>query len=81
MEASAIAAALADGTAAERECAYAAIESAVRGASAERGASVEKDEAVALAVACVKPLVVSVLCAPATKIAQPEYLRALVLIF
>ena len=60
MEASQIAAVLADGTAEERECAYAAIESVVRGAAVERGASVKKDEAVALAVACVRPLVVSV---------------------
>ena len=62
--ASSIAAALANGTATERESAYATIEGVVRGVGSE--------EVVALAVACVKPLIVSVLCAPASRIAVTE---------
>jgi hypothetical protein len=52
-----IAAALAEGGAEEREVAYAAVEAAVRGAPASHGRG--KEQALALAAACVEPLVVS----------------------
>ena len=72
-----IAAALADGTAEEREHALAAIESVVRGAPPSGSG---REQAVALAVASVKPLIVSVLCAPASKVGETEFVRASVLL-
>ena len=67
-----IGAALAEGTAEEREAAYATIEGAVRGGGSE---------AVSLAVACAKLLVESVLCAPATKVGEAEAVRASLLLY
>ena len=60
-EASRIAAAFAEGTAEEREAAYAALETAARTSPSSGSA---RAQAVALAAAGVKPLIVSVLCAP-----------------
>lgn len=74
-EAARIVAALAGGGASEREVAYATLEGVVRGAPPSGSG---KEQAVALAVACARPLV-SVLCAPA--IAAVEYQRAAVLLF
>ena len=73
-EASRIAAALAEGGGEEREAAYATLEGAVRGSDG-------REQAVALAVACVKPLIVSVLCAPASRIAATEWRRASLLLY
>ena len=73
-QAAEIAAALTEGGAEEREHACATIEGIVRGSSA-------KDEAaVALAMACVEPLV-SLLCAPASRVGEAEWVRASVLLF
>ena len=69
-----IAAALAEGEAEEREAAYATMLSAVRGSGG-------KEQAVALAAACAKPLIVSVLCAPASRIAATEWRRASLLLY
>jgi hypothetical protein len=67
-----IVAALAQGDAEERERAYATVEgTAVRGGNAQ---------AVALAVACVKPLV-ALLCAPAAKVNPTEWVRASLLLY
>jgi hypothetical protein len=72
-------AALAQGGAEERERAYATIEGAVRAAPASSDSG--KGQAIALAVACVRPLVESVLCAPASKVGEAEYRRAAVLLY
>jgi hypothetical protein len=64
-----IAAAFADGTAEEREAAYVTLEGAV------------KAPAIALLVACVKPLIQAVLCAPASKVGAEEYRRASLLLY
>jgi len=74
-EAARLAAALAAGTAEEREAAYANIETAATLSGGAQG------EAVALVVACVKPLIVSVLLAPAAKIGQEEWTRASLLLY
>ena len=78
----AIAVALAEGTAEQREAACAAIEGAIatatEGAAAARGAS---EQAVALVVACVPPLISGVLCAPASRIAVEEWIRASLLLY
>jgi hypothetical protein len=68
-EARPLALALAQGTDEERAAAYAAIEAAA------------KDRAVALLVACVKPLIVSVLCAPASRVGVAEWRRACLLLY
>ena len=71
----ALAVALAEGGAEERERAYATIEAAVGGLHGSG-----KGYAAALAEACARPLVVSILCAPASKIAEKEWLRAALLL-
>jgi len=73
-----IASALAQGGAEEREAAYASIEAAVRAAPPSGAA---REQTVAFAVACVKPLVTAVLSAPATKIARAESTRATLLLY
>jgi hypothetical protein len=77
-QAAGIAAALAAGGAAERERAYAAVEGVVRGAAFSGGG---KGQATALAVACVEPLIVSVLCAPASRVGEAEWVRASLLLY
>jgi hypothetical protein len=79
-EALRIASTLADGTAEEREAAYATIESSVRAASTARDGS-KKEEAIALVIACVKPMVESVLCAPASRVGEAEWVRASILLY
>ena len=72
-----IAEALASGGAEQREAAYASVEGAVR--AAPSGAA--RRQTAAFAVACVKPLIVSVLSAPASKIGQAEWTRAMLLLY
>jgi hypothetical protein len=74
-----LAAALASGSREEREAAYATIEGVVRGAASTPGES-NKPQALALAVACARPLVVSVLSASASDVGRDEYIRASVLL-
>jgi hypothetical protein len=74
-----IVAALVEGSAEERQAAYGTLETAVRGALTTSGS--RKDDAVALAVACVKPLVESVLCAPAARVGEAEWVRASLLLY
>ena len=68
MDPEAVAAALAGDGAEQRAAAYAAIEAAVR----DRGTS--------FVVACAQPLIVSVLCAPASKVGVAEWQRASLLL-
>ena len=81
-EAARVAAVLADGGAEEREAVYAALERAMRAADAANSGgrqaeqAARKEQAVALAVAHVKPLIESVLCAPASKVGVAEWQRA-----
>eukprot|EP01048_Picozoa_sp_COSAG05_P002803 COSAG05_NODE_122_length_17611_cov_47.044655_1_plen_598_part_00 len=70
-------AALAKGGAEDREHSYATIEGAVRSAAS----SSSNEQAISLSVACVGPLIESVLCAPASRIGEAEYLRASVLLY
>ena len=81
-EATRITVVLADGSTEEREAAYASLESTVRAAeSGRRETEAEREtEAVALAVACVKPLVTSALCAPASRVGVTEWQRASLLL-
>jgi hypothetical protein len=72
--------ALAEGSAEEREAAYERIERAVRAAASER-ADGDKPEAVALAVACVQPLIESVLCMPASVVGADEWQRVALLLY
>jgi hypothetical protein len=72
-----IAEALASGGTEEREAAYASIEDAVRAAPA--GDS--RKQTAALAVECVRPLIASVLSAPALRIGQAEWTRAMLLLY
>jgi len=67
-EASRIAAALADGSAEEREAAYGTIEGAM------------KEQNVGRLIAGVKPLMESVLCAPASRVGGAEYTRTALLL-
>lgn len=67
------------GDAAERSQAYAEIERAVRDAAAQAGSA--RADRLAFIVACVKPLVVEVLSAPASRIAQGEFMRAALLLY
>ena len=69
MDPEAVAAALAGDGAEQRAAAYAAIEAAVR----DRGTS--------FVVACAQPLIVSVLCAPASKVGAEEWRRASLLLY
>lgn len=69
--------AIAGGSATEREAAYCAIERAVRAALAGRGDT----QAGALAIACTRPLISSVLCAPASKVGEAESRRAGLLLY
>jgi hypothetical protein len=68
-----------EGTAAEREAAFAAIEAAARSNTRQGGAL--DGEAVALVVACVEPIIASVLLAPASKLGRAEWTRASLLLF
>ena len=68
--------ALTNGTADEREAAYVAIESIARSTSLSDG-----QQEVALVVACAKPLIVSVLLAPVSKVDQKEWTRASLLLY
>ena len=70
--------ALAEGGAEDREHVYATIEGAVRGAPSSGSCN---EQAIALAMSCVRPLIESVLCAPAAKIGGAEYRRASVLLY
>ena len=80
-EAARITVVLADGSTEEREAAYASLESTVRAAeSGGRETEAEREQAVALAVACVKPLVTSALCAPASRVGVTEWQRASLLL-
>lgn len=72
VEVARLTAAFAEGSTEEREAAYAAIESVVRG--------VDKAQAVAVAMACVRPLIGDVLCAPASEVGRAEYTRAAVVL-
>ncbi len=74
-----IEAALAEGGAEARDAAYGKIEAAVRTASTAHDGG--KEEAVAFVIACVKPLIVSVLCAPASRVDEAEWVRASVLLY
>jgi len=76
----AIAAALADGSAEEREAAYAAIEAAVLRAAPPSAAARDEDSA-ALVIGAANPIVRSVLCAPASRIGLEEWRRASLLLF
>jgi hypothetical protein len=60
---------LRSGSTEEREAVYVTIESAV------------KQQAIALVVACVKPLIDSVLCAPASRVGVVEWRRASLLLY
>ena len=80
-EAARISAALADGSEEEREAAYASLEGSVRSVVDSRsGGGREAEQAVALAVACVKALVTSVLCAPASQVGVAEWQRSSLLL-
>ena len=72
-----IAAALADGTAEARALAYESIEEAMRTASGGSSGGAAQ----AALVACVRPLVVSVLCSPASRVGEAEYRRAALLLY
>ena len=78
MDAGPIAVMFAEGDAEERERSYAAVEAVVRGAPP---AGSGRGEAVAFTAACVKPLIASVLCAPAVKVGEEEYRRASLLLY
>jgi hypothetical protein len=78
MDAGAIAVMFAEGDAEERERSYAAVEAVVFGAPP---AGSGRGEAVAFTAACVKPLIASVLCAPAVKVGEEEYRRASLLLY
>lgn len=69
-------AALTNGSADEREVAYVAIESVARSQSSSDG-----QQEVALVVACVQPIISSVLLAPVSKIDQKEFTRASLLLY
>ena len=68
-EAATIAAALAHDSAGEREAAYDAIDGAV------------KEKNLALVVACARPLIQSVLCAPLSRVGAEEWRRAALLLY
>ena len=69
MDAATIAAALAHDSAGEREAAYDAIDGAV------------KEQAVGMCVACARPLIQSVLCAPLSRVGAEEWQRAALLLY
>jgi hypothetical protein len=70
MDPGAVAAALAEDGAEQRAAAYSAIQAAVRGGGTSD-----------FVVACVQPLIVSVLCAPAAKVGAEEWRRASLLLY
>ena len=72
-----LAAQLAGGSA-EREAAYSAIERSVSSSHARSGGG--RAAAAALAVACARPMLQSVLCAPASRVGAEEYVRAATLL-
>jgi hypothetical protein len=76
-QAAEIAATLAQGSAEEREAACAAIEGTVRAALPSGSA---KAHAIALAVACARPLS-EVLCQPSSEVGRAEWLRVALLLF
>jgi hypothetical protein len=75
-----ITSALVNGSAAERESAYRAIEKAVR-EEATHGDSSGPTHAHGLCTACARPLIDSVLCAPATRVRVEEARRVSLLLF
>ena len=83
-EAAGITATFTSGGAEEREAAYVALEEAARvacSAGSSNGCGEGQPEAaIALTVACVRPLC-SLLCAGATKVGQAEYVRAALLLY
>ena len=66
------------GSTEEREAAYCAIERAVHAAWADGSA---RQQAGVLAVACTRPLISSVLCAPASRVGEKEVQRAGLLLY
>lgn len=66
------------GSAAERGMAYCAVEHSVRAAWADGSG---KEQAGALAVACTRPLISSVLCAPTSRVGVKEVQRAGLLLY
>ena len=74
-------AALTNGSAEEREAAYVAIEAAVARSASSSGEPDAAEREVALVVACVKPLIISVLLAPVSKVDQMEWTRASLLFY
>jgi len=73
-----LAAQIASSSAEEREAAYAAIERSVASSHARSGGG--RAAAAALAVACARPMLQSVLCAPASRVGAEEYVRAATLL-
>jgi hypothetical protein len=69
-----LAAALAQGSAAERERVYRTLE------TSNAAGGEDRERARAVAIACARPLMVSVLHAPASRIGEAEWLRAAVLL-
>ena len=82
-----IAAALAEGGAEEREAAYTALEGAASEAASQEersggtAAPAESEAALALVVGSVRPLIASVLCAPASRVGAVEWRRASLLLY
>ena len=69
MDSEAVASALAEGTAEDREAAYATLEGAI------------KEQNIPFLAACARPLIQSVFCAPASKVGAEEYVRAATLFY
>jgi hypothetical protein len=78
MEASRIAEQLAEGDASQRAQAFEALEEVSRSAPSSRAA---QEEAVALVVASIRPMIASVLMAPASRIGQDEWTAAALLLY
>ena len=70
----------ADGDAEQREQAYTQLETSVRGCSTTAAGGAEREQTVALAAACVQPLIGSVLCASVEKTEVEEWMRASLLL-
>ena len=73
-----IAAVLARGNAEEREAEYVKLEQKIANAG---GGSSSKKSVIELAAACVRPLIRSVLCAPASRVNADEWKRASLLLY
>jgi hypothetical protein len=76
-----ITAAIAAHGVAEREAAYVLVEHIVREAGHPASTVAAKQQAVALGVACVQPLIKFVLCAPESKVDVPEWRRVSLLLY